>query len=156
MFSYVHSRARGDINDFGRYLGTFPVPVIRENHYANLPGDLPNRFLAWGVIPLRYKFRVAPTVEYRNGFPYSAVDAAQNYAGTPNDKRYPHFLSIDSRFSRDFQVNPKYAVRFSISSFNLTNHFNPEAVHLNVADPAYGYFFGHRGRRFTADFDVLF
>jgi hypothetical protein len=29
-------------------------------------------------------------------------------------------------------------------------------VHPNVADPAYGYFFGHRGRRFTLDFDVLF
>jgi len=25
-----------------------------------------------------------------------------------------------------------------------------------VDDPAYGYFFGHRGRRFTVDFDVLF
>jgi hypothetical protein len=53
-------------------------------------------------------------------------------------------------------VNPKYAVRLSVSSFNLTNHFNPEAVHRNIADPAFGLFFGHRGRRFTADFDVLF
>jgi hypothetical protein len=44
----------------------------------------------------------------------------------------------------------------SVSSFNLTNHFNPEALHSNAADPAFGYFFGHRGRRFTADFDVLF
>ena len=42
------------------------------------------------------------------------------------------------------------------SSFNLTNHFNPEAVHANTGDPAFGYFFGHRGRRFTVDFDVLF
>jgi len=25
-----------------------------------------------------------------------------------------------------------------------------------VDDPAYGYFFGHRARRFTVDFDVLF
>jgi hypothetical protein len=29
-------------------------------------------------------------------------------------------------------------------------------VHANTADPAYGYFFGHRGRRFTVDFDFLF
>jgi hypothetical protein len=74
----------------------------------------------------------------------------------PNEKRYPHFLSIDSRVSRDIQVSPKYSVRLSVSGFNLTNHFNPEAVHGNTADPVYGYFFGHRGRRFTADFDVLF
>jgi hypothetical protein len=29
-------------------------------------------------------------------------------------------------------------------------------VHANIADPAYGYFFGQRGRHFTADFDVIF
>jgi hypothetical protein len=80
----------------------------------------------------------------------------QNYAGDPNSHRFPNFLSIDSRFSKDVQVNPKYAVRVSISGFNLTNHFNPEAVHNNLADQALGFFFGHRGRRFTADFDFLF
>jgi hypothetical protein len=53
-------------------------------------------------------------------------------------------------------LTPKYAVRLSITGFNLSNHLNPEAVHNNIADPAYGYFFGHRGRRFTADFDFIF
>ena len=47
-------------------------------------------------------------------------------------------------------------VRFPVSGYNLTDHFNPEAVHGNIADPAYGLFFGQRGRRFTADFDVVF
>jgi hypothetical protein len=74
----------------------------------------------------------------------------------PNSHRFPNFLSLDARFSKDIQVNPKYAVRLSVSSYNLTDHFNPEAVHWNVNDPAYGLFFGQRGRRFTADFDVLF
>ena len=50
----------------------------------------------------------------------------------------------------------QYTVRLSVSGYNLTNHFNPEAFHNNVADPAYGLFFGQRGRRFTADFDVIF
>ena len=57
---------------------------------------------------------------------------------------------------RTFRCSRQYAVRLSVSAFNLTNHFNPEAVHSNVDDPAFGYFFGHRGRRFTLDFDVLF
>lgn len=156
FFSYIHSRARGDLNDFSNYLGTFPVPIIRGNQFGNLPADLPNRLLAWGMVQLPWKFRIAPVVEYRNGFPYFVTDAAQNYVGVPNQNRFPHFLSLDSRISKDIQVNPKYAVRLSVSSFNLTNHFNPEALHSNVADPAFGYFFGHRGRRFTADFDVLF
>jgi len=156
FFSYVRSRARGDLNDFGHYLGTFPAPIIRGNQFTNLSGDLPNRFLAWGVFQLSRTVRAAPVVEYRSGFPYAVTDAAQNYVGVPNRNRYPNFLSVDARLSKDIKVNPKYSVRLSVIGFNLTNHFSPEAVHGNIADPKCGLFFGHRGRRFTADFDVLF
>ena len=156
FFSYVYARARGDLNDFNNYLGSFPIPIIRGNQFGNLPTSLPNRFLSWGVVQLPAKFRIAPVVEYRDGFPYAVTDALQNYVGIPNQNRYPHFFSIDSRISKDIQVNPKYGVRLSLASFNLTNHFNPEALHNNIDDPAFGDFFGHRGRRFTVDFDVLF
>ena len=154
--SYVRSRGRGDLNDFANYLGTFPVPIIRDNQFSNLPADLPNRFLSWGTFLLPRKFRVYPAVEFRSGFPYIVTDAAQNYVGVPNRTRFPNFFSVDTRVSKDIQVNPKYAVRLSVSGFNLLNHFNPEAVHANAADPAFGFFFGHRGRHFTADFDFLF
>jgi len=156
FFSYIYSRARGDLNDFNNYLGSFPVPIIRPDVIGNLPTSMPNRFLAWGVVQLPWKFRIAPVMEIRNGFPYSSVDALQQYVGVPNSRRFPDFVSLDARISKDIRINPKYAVRLSLASFNLTNHFNPEAVHYNKDDPAYGYFFGHRGRRFTVDFDVLF
>jgi hypothetical protein len=156
FFSYVYSRARGDLNDFNNYLGSFPVPIIRNDVIGNLPNSIPNRFLAWGVLNLPMKFRIAPVLEIRNGFPYSSVDALQQYVGVPNSSRFPGFVSLDSRLSKDIKINSKYSVRLSLADFNLTNHFNPEAVHSNVDDPAYGYFFGHRGRRFTVDFDVLF
>jgi hypothetical protein len=156
FFSYVRSHARGDLNDFANYLGSFPTPIIHINQIADLPGDLPNRFLLWGAVKLPAGFRIAPMFEYRTGFPYSATDALQHYVGVPNSNRFPNFLSLDARFSKDIKVNPKYSVRLSMSSYNLTDHFNPEAIHWNVADPAYGLFFGHRGRRFTADFDILF
>ncbi len=156
MFSYIRSKGRGDLNDFGSFLGTFPVPIVRPNQFADSPADLPNRFLTWGLMQLPLKFRIAPVIEYRSGFPYVATNASQDYVGIPNTRRFPRFLSVDARLSKDFQVHPQYAVRLSVSAFNLTNHFNPEAVHFNVADPAFGYFFGHRGRRFTLDFDVLF
>ena len=156
FFSYVRSQARGDLNDFNNFLGSFPIPIIRPNEFGNLPGDLPNRFLAWGLVPLPDGFRIAPVLEYRNGFPYYTVDAAQAYVGTPNAYRYPNFFAVDARFSKDIRVTPKYSVRLSLSGFNLTNHFNPEAFHNNIADAAYGIFFGQRQRRFTVDFDVLF
>jgi len=156
FFSYVHSYARGDLNDFNNYLGSFPVPLIRTNFNTVLPGDLPNRFLAWGALQVTRSVRLMPAVEYRSGFPYSSFDAAQSYVGTPNDLRYPDFFALDARASKDIKVNPKYSVRLSVSAFNLTNHFNPETIHNNIADPFYGIFFGQRQRKFTVDFDVLF
>jgi len=156
LFSYVHSHATGDLNDFSGYVGSFPSGIIHPNQVATQPTDLPNRFLAWGTLQLPYRFGLAPTLEYRNGLPYSVLDERQNYAGVPNSKRFPNFLSADARVWHDFKVNPKYSVRFSVSGFNLTNHFNPEAIHSNTGDAAYGLLFGERHRRFTADFDVIF
>ena len=156
FLSYVNSSARGDLNDFNNYLGSFPAPIVRQNQFGDLPSHMPNRLLAWGVLPLPLKFRISPIVEYRNGFPYLATDANQNYVGVPYQNRFPVFFSADTRVSKDFKVSKQYSIRLSVSGFNLTNHFNPEAVHGNTGDPAYGLFFGHRGRRFTADFDFLF
>jgi hypothetical protein len=97
-------------------------------------------------------------VEYRTGSPYAVVDAARNYVGVPySDRyRYPNFFSADARISKDIPFRHKYALRFSVSGFNLTNHFNPLDVHANLSDPLYGVFFGNYTRRFRGDFDVLF
>lgn len=156
FFSFVRSRATGDLNDFAGYVGSFPNAIIHPNQVATQPTDLPNRFIAWGSLKLPQSFGLAPVFEYRNGFPYSVLNEQQRYVGIPNSTRYPNFLSADARLWRDFKVNDKYSVRLAISGFNLTNHFNPEAIHWNTADPAYGRFFGEHHRRFTADFDVIF
>ncbi|MGA9772617.1 MAG: TonB-dependent receptor [Blastocatellia bacterium] len=156
FFSYVHSRTRGDLNEFNSYLGNFPFPVMRLNQFTNLSSDLPNRFLAWGMLKLPGMVRISPLLEWRNGFPYAATDAAQDYVGVPNTTRFPNFYSFDSRVSKDIKINDKYSVRLSVSGFNLTNHFNPLSVHSNIDDTKYGVFFGTHKRRFRLDFDVLF
>jgi Carboxypeptidase regulatory-like domain/TonB-dependent Receptor Plug Domain len=154
--SYVRSSSRGDINEFNTYIGNFPYPLVRPNQYARLSADLPNRYLAWGTFQLPWKLRYSPIIEYRNGFPYSSFDQLQNYVGAVNSGRFPNFFSFDSRISRDFQVHPKYAFRFTLKGFNLTNHFNPLDVYRNVTDPRYGIFFGNYGRFIKLDFDVIF
>jgi hypothetical protein len=158
VFSYVRSTTRGNVNEFSRYLGNFPSPIIPPDLFSQRPEDLPNRFLAWGSISLPWRLRAYPIVEYRSGFPYAAVDAARNYVGTPySDRyRYPNFFSADARISKDVPFRHKYTLRFSVSGFNLTNHFNPLDVHANVSDPHYGIFFGNYVRKFRGDFDVLF
>jgi hypothetical protein len=157
--SYVHSRAEGSQNIFDNYVGNYGTPFVHGDTYSNLPGDLPNRFIAWGhVDPHFEKFQLAPIFEYRSGFPYTVYDEFQNYVGIPNGDatRFRHFLSADMRVSRDFKVNPKYTVRLSVTGYNLTNHFNPLAVHNNIADPMYGVFFGNYHRRYRFDFDFVF
>ncbi|HKQ06781.1 MAG TPA: TonB-dependent receptor [Blastocatellia bacterium] len=156
FFSYVRSRTQGDLNEFNSYLGNFPFPVVRANQYTNLSADLPNRFLTWGLIKLPGHVRISPMLEWRNGFPYAVTNAAQDYVGLANTTRFPPFFSFDSRVSKDFKVSDKYALRLSVSGFNLTNHFNPYSVHGNIDDPRYGVFFGNYKRRFRLDFDVLF
>jgi hypothetical protein len=170
FLSYVRSRIRGNLNEFDNYLGNFPYPVVRPDQYTNLPADLPHRFLAWGLVKLPWKARVAPLIEWRTGLPYAIYDARQNYVGQPfsNEKRYPNFLSIDARFIREFEINKAVktlfnrelkdptSVRVSVSLYNITNHFNPPSVHNNIADPQFGLFFGQNRRRFRVDFDLIF
>jgi Carboxypeptidase regulatory-like domain/TonB dependent receptor-like, beta-barrel len=156
FFSYVHSRARGDVNEFNTYLGNFPFPVVRQNEYSVLPADLPNRFLAWGLVKFPWSTRLAPILEWRNGFPYSVVDARQRYVGLPNTTRFPNFFSFDARASKDVKLNDKYTLRFSVSGYNITSHFNPRQVHMNVDDPEFGIHFYPYRRRFRFDFDVIF
>ena len=154
--SYVRTHATGSLNDFNNYLANFPPAVILPNYYTALPGDVPNRFLAWGTLRFPWKLQLMPKVEYRTGFPYSSLDARQQYVGLPNQSRFPGYLSVDARISKDVKVSDKYTLRFSIVGSNLTDHFNPISVHANTADPLYGLFFGEYRRRYTADFDVIF
>jgi len=155
-FSYVRTHATGSLNDFNNYLANFPRTVILPNYSTALPGDVPNRFLAWGTFRFPWMLQLMPKVEYRTGFPYSSLDARQQYAGLPNQSRFPAYLSVDARISKDVKVSDKYTLRFSIVGSNLTDHFNPISVHANTADPLCGVFFGEYRRRYTADFDVIF
>jgi Carboxypeptidase regulatory-like domain/TonB dependent receptor len=157
--TYARGRAQGTLNDFSGFVGNFPAPLVRHTVYSNLPGDVPNRFLAWGRVNLPQGLQLLPMVEYRSGFPYARLNALGDYVGMPfgDRSRFPNYLSADTRLLKDVPVKGgKYTLRFSWSGFNLTNHFNALAVHSNIADPQYGVFFGNYQLRHRADFDVIF
>jgi carboxypeptidase family protein len=158
MLSYVRSKALSDLNQYSRYLGNYPIPLIRPNVYTNSPADLPNRFIAWGVVNLPANMHLAPMFEYRTGQPFAILEARQNYVGTPySDKtRFRSYVALDQRISRDFRVMPKATLRLSGTVLNALNHFNPLDVHANTADPQFGTFFGHYKRRYRLDFEMLF
>jgi hypothetical protein len=129
--------------------------LLRPDIYATAPGNIPHRFLAWGIVPLARGWKLAPVIEHRTGFPYAALDAAQNYAGIPNTRRFPNFFSLDGRVSKDIHYRG-HGFQVSFSMFNITNHWNPDSVRLNTADAQFGEFLGQRRRRYRLDFDFLF
>ena len=154
--SYVHSHALGSLDALSTYLGDIAFPIVRKRFFTDLSIDAPNRLLVWGEMPLKWKMKIGPMLEYRTGFPYSVTDSYQNFVGQPNSSRFPSYFSLDTQLMKDVQITPKYAGRFTLRALNLSNHFNALAVHSNIADPQFGSFFGSYGRRFRLDFDVLF
>ncbi len=137
--SYAWSRARGDLNTLSNTFVPVEAPVIRPNAYGILPSDIPNRVLVWGFIALPKKFIFSPVADLHTGFPYSNVDALQNYVGVPDSLRFPIYFSLDVKLSREFTVHMPFkenAKRRKISvgvfSLDVTNRMNPHDVFNNV------------------------
>lgn len=160
-FSYVRSLARGVLNTLTHVYVPFEQPVIRPNFYADLPANIPHRVVAWGRFKLPREVTLSPLLDVHSGFPYSAVDVLQNYVGAPNSRRFPTFLSLDLRMTKDFRVPitswlKKHKFRIDFTVFNLTNHVNPRDVYANVASPHFGSFLGFQHRVYDLSLDIVY
>ncbi len=168
VVSYVRSRARAELNDFISYFGDTPNPVLRPNQFGNAPIDAPNRLFARGVFALPGDLTLAPIFEWRDGFPYSIVDEAQNFIGPRNadTTRYPRFMAVDLAVTKKIRL-PQWvrrgafgrkidteAVNVTVNIFNLTNHFNPRNVFANTGAPQFGTFFGVYRRFFNIEMNL--
>lgn len=159
--SYVHSRARGNLNSVSQIFVPFEQPVIRPDLFANLPSDIPNRLIAWGIFKLPSRITFAPIVDLHTGFPYSSVDVLQDYAGVPNTRRLPAFFSFDFKIAREFHL-PQFApfglrkkkFRMGLALRNVTDHANPRDVFNNIASPFFGNLLGFQHRVYEVNFDT--
>jgi hypothetical protein len=160
FFSYVRSQARGDLNTFDQYFGTFPNPIIRANQFGPLAFDTPNRFLFWGSIGLPWKLEYAPLLELRQGFPFSAVDGDLNFVGARNQAgRFPFFYSWDFLLQRPWKIpvrHKTYTVYTGIRIYNVTAHDNPRDVQQNITSPLFGNTFNAFGRQYRARVEIDF
>jgi hypothetical protein len=159
--SYVHSSARGDLNSFTQEYVPFEQPIIRPDYIAALNSDVPNRLITWGQFKIPWKITASPVVDVHTGFPYSAIDALQNYVGDPNTLRMPIFASFDLKLSKDFRIKfipwvRNHTVRGSITIYNVTNHLNPRDVYNNITSPNYGHFAGPQHRFYDPMVDLVY
>ncbi len=131
----------------------FAQPVILPNVYGILSNDVPNRFVAWGIIPIPLKLTLSPVADVHTGYPYSNIDVLQNYVGTPNGQRFATYFSLDGKLYREFRIpflgsksNKARRMRLGVYVLNFTNHGNFIAVFNNVTAPNFGQFAGFNFR----------
>jgi Carboxypeptidase regulatory-like domain/TonB-dependent Receptor Plug Domain len=159
LFSYVRSRATGDLNDFNIFFGNFRNPIIRGNERRNQPFDAPNRFLITGTAKLPFDLTAAPVLDIRTGFPFSLTDENQNFVGPRNAQRFPRFIALDLQVTKGIKLpilGKKYGTRVGVKIFNLTNHFNPRDVQANIDSFNFGVFSNSINRTFRGKFEFDF
>ena len=98
--SYVRASTTGPQNAFDSIEGLMRAPFVQAEQTGPLPVDVPHRVLAWGVFHLPSNLTVAPFLDARSGFPFTAIDDAWGVAGRPGAYRLPWMASLDLSVTR--------------------------------------------------------
>jgi len=152
--SYVRSHLVGNLNAFDLYYGEFRNPILRPDQSVTGPTDVPNRFVARGVVTLGEKWTLSSLAEIRNGFPYSIVNQDQEFVGVRNaGGRFPTLFTCDASLIRS-AVLLKHPVRFGLRAYHLLNTFSPRDVQNNIDSPAFGTFYNGIVRRIQITFQI--
>jgi len=139
--SYVRSHGTADLNNYDQFYGNLRNPIIRPNENNLIPTDVPNRVLVRGTWGLPGKWDLAPVLEIRSGFPYSAVDEFQDFVGPRNQAgRLPKVRAFDFALSRPWHFK-KYNFRAGIKMYNVFGASAHRDVQNNIASPEFGQFF---------------
>jgi len=159
FLSYVHSQARGNLNDFNTYFGNQKHAVIRPDEYAKQPYDVPHRLLFWGDFGLPKDVVATPVLDWRSGFPFSLLNEQQNFVGPRNEGgRFPSLLTLDLLVTKGVTIpfrGKKYKGRAGMTLFNITNHWNPRDVQNNLAAGQFGTFFNSPDRSVRLKFEFV-
>jgi outer membrane receptor protein involved in Fe transport len=125
--------------------------VLAAHNDGPLDWDAPNRVVAWFYLPtvIRPKWAIAGFIDYRSGFPFSALDDAGFVVGSANAFRYPSHFELDLAIERRITLRRHHwALRVGVD--NITNHFNPTTVNANIASDRFGQFYGGQDRLLIA------
>jgi hypothetical protein len=148
--SYARSVARSNaVLDF-----TLDNPLFAQQGGGPLAWDAPNRLISWGWLPLSKQFDLAYSLDWRTGFPFSAVNNAQQLVGIPNSYRFPDFFTLDLHLEHRFKFSGyEWAVRLGFN--NITGHKNPAIVNNDIQSPEFRTFSVFQKRALTARIRLL-
>ena len=148
--SYTHSSAHA--NAALDYLPT-PSPLGPQRS-GPLAWDTPNRIISWGWLPvalpmLKHNWDFVYLLDWHNGYPFTAVNAAQQVVGSAGAQRFPDYLNFSPGLEWRFHFHGQYWGLRGVME-NATDSRNPAIVNNVVDSPAFGNFSESQGRAFTA------
>jgi hypothetical protein len=88
------------------------------------------------------------TLDYRTGFPFTAVDANRVVVGAPDSQRFPDYFSFSPGLEWRFHLRGMYLGLRGVME-NATGREDPTVVNNVVDSPEYGTFSEPLGRAFT-------
>ncbi|HUE89759.1 MAG TPA: TonB-dependent receptor [Vicinamibacterales bacterium] len=136
--SYVWARGTADLNNYDDFYGNFRNPILRANEHNLIATDVRHRLLLRGTIGLPGRWDLAPVIELRSGFPWTAVNEFQDYVG-PRSRtgRLPAVRTVDFSIARPWQFK-KYRFRAGIKVYNLFGASSARDIQSNLTSPFYG------------------
>lgn len=148
--AYTHSSAH--TNAAIDYVPT--TSLLGPQQPGPLSWDTPNRVLSWGWLPFlvpyfKKNWDFVYTLDWRNGFPYTAINANHEVVGRANAQRFPKYMSFSPGLEWRFHFHGMYLGLRGVLE-NATDSTNPSVVNNNVASPQYGMFTEPLGRALTA------
>ena len=137
----MRSHGDADLNNYDQFYGNLRNPIVRANEHNLIPTDVPNRLIVRGTIGLPGRWNIAPVIEIRSGFPWSAVDEFQDFVGPRNRSgRLPRVRTVDFSISRPWHVW-RYRFRGGIKVYNLFGTSAERDVQSNITSPSFAQFF---------------
>jgi hypothetical protein len=125
--SYVRASSNGELNDFGTLFTRLAAPLLEPGGMALAPSDVTHRLRGWGTVELPRRVVISPSIEWRDGFPFSIQDVYRHYVGTPNSERLPVYFAADITAFKTFDLFAR-KMDLGLQVFNFTGHFNPRDV----------------------------
>lgn len=136
--SYVLARGTADLNSYDEFYGNFRHPILRANAHGPIATDVRHRVLVRGTIGLPAGWDLAPVLELRSGFPWSAVDEFQDFVGRRGHAgRLPVVRTLDFAVARPWRLK-RYRFRAGVKVYNLFGASAARDVQTSVASPQYG------------------
>ncbi len=123
-------------------------PVFARQAGGPLPWDAPNRLQMWGWAPVEKglfpgflqkvigEMSISGQIDYRSGFPFSALTETGNLVGSPNGYRYPDFLTLNLALERKF-IFRRYLWAWRLGLVNVFDRMNPNVVNNDFNSPQF-------------------